>query len=151
MKLPKDVMDFLEARGTVIVSTFDEQGRIHCSVKGLVGIEESGKILVIDLYLRRTFENLERNSAISLTAVDEQNFIGFTLQGKAKMVPQEEMQDQIIHRWGNRIVRRISDRVMRNLQANTMTSTHHEAVLPEPKYLMEVEVENIIDLSPPDK
>src|SRR3989338_662460 len=69
---------------------------------------------------------------------------------KAKIVPREEIQGHIIEKWEKRIVRRISNRLIKSLQAGVLTERHHEAHLPTvPKYLIEVDVEKVIDLTPP--
>ncbi|OGW79841.1 MAG: hypothetical protein A3G33_03030 [Omnitrophica bacterium RIFCSPLOWO2_12_FULL_44_17] len=148
--ISEKAMHFLEKQGVVVVSTLDEFGKIHCSVKGIVGLEKEGKVFVIDLYHHRTFQNLQKNPTVSITAIDEHAFAGYTLQGKAKIVPREEIQGHIIEKWEKRIVRRISNRLIKSLQAGVLTERHHEAHLPTvPKYLIEVDVEKVIDLTPP--
>ena len=149
MKLPNNVIRFLGKQGLVIVSTLDAQGSIHCSAKGIVGIEKEGKVFVIDLYKSRTFKNLKRNLTASITAVDEHNFEGYTLQGIAKIVYREEIQDHIVKEWESQIVKRISTRIIKSIQSEKKTQSHFEAELPsQPKYLIEIDVKNIIDLSP---
>ncbi len=151
MKLKREIVRLFEKQGFVIVSTIDDKGRIHCSAKGIVGIDEGGKVFVIDLYKYRTYKNLKKNSTVSITAVDENNFAGFTLQGDAKIVPREEIEEHIVQEWEKRIVRRISTRIIKSVQSDAKTRSHFEAELPtHPKYLIEIDVKNIIDLSPPN-
>ncbi|MCK5580469.1 MAG: pyridoxamine 5'-phosphate oxidase family protein [Candidatus Omnitrophica bacterium] len=150
MELPDGVIHFLERQGFVIVSTLDAKGAIHCSAKGIVGIEKQGRVFVIDLYKHKTFENLKRNPIVSISAVDEHKFVGYTIQGKAKIVPREDMQEHIVSKWEERILERISKRVASAVQAGVKSKGHFEVKLPEkPKYLIEIDVENIIDLAPP--
>ena len=152
MQLPERVYYFLERQGFVIVSTFDKKGRIHCSAKGIVGIERQGKVFVIDLYMHNTFNNLKKDPRVSITAIDEDQFAGYTLQGKAKIVAREDIQDHIISKWEDRILSRISSRVAKGVKTGAKSKSHFEAQLPKhPKYLIEVDVENIIDLSPPNQ
>ncbi|MBU1863148.1 MAG: pyridoxamine 5'-phosphate oxidase family protein [Candidatus Omnitrophica bacterium] len=151
MELPRKITRFFEKQGFVIVSTLDTKGKIHCSAKGIVGIED-GKIFLIDVYLRTTFRNLKKNKTISITAVDEHNFEGYTLQGSAKLVAREDMHDHIVAAWEKKIVERISKRIIKSVQTETKSQAHFEAELPsKPTYVIEVDVENIIDLSPPSK
>ena len=150
MKLDRDIIHFMAQQGFVIVSTLDEKGHIHCSAKGIVGLEERGKIYIIDLYLQKTYKNLKRNPIVSITSVDEHNFKGFTLQGKARVVPREDIKEHIMQRWEEKIINRISKRVVKGVQLESKSQSHFEAHLPHhPQYLIEIDVENIIDLSPP--
>jgi len=152
MQLPDHVIHFLEGQGFVIVSTLDPQGRIHCSAKGIVGIEKEGKVLVIDVYRNNTFKNLKNDLRVSITSVDEDKFMGFTLQGTARIVPREDMEDHIVARWEDRVIKRISKRIAMGIKAGARSKNMFEAELPRhPKYLIEINVENIIDLSPPQK
>jgi uncharacterized pyridoxamine 5'-phosphate oxidase family protein len=148
MELPDDIINFLEKQGFVIVSTFDIGGRIHCSAKGIVGIEKLGKIYLIDLYKAQTYSNLQRNPAISITAVDEHLFMGYTLKGKAKIVAREKIQDHIIKKWEERVIQRISKRLIRNLKGDKRSLHHPEARFGHPKYLIEIDVDEAIDLTP---
>lgn len=150
MELPDHVLHFLRKQGVVIISTLDDKGHIHCSAKGIVGIEKEGKVFVIDLYLHKTFNNLKKNNTVSITAVDEDRFVGYSLQGKAKIVLREDMKEHIVSKWEERILKRITERITKSVQSGEKSKAHFEAKLPRhPKYLIEIDVENIIDLSPP--
>lgn len=148
MNLSEQVYYFLRDQGFVIVSTIDPNGRIHCAAKGLVGLSREGQVFIIDLYSNRTYENLKKNTTISITAIDEHRFMGFTLQGKGKIVPRKEIKTHIYEEWENKIIKRISNRVIKGVQAGVKSKKHFEVDLPRhPKYLIEVDVEEIIDLA----
>ena len=150
MQLPEKVMYFLEKQGFVVVSTIDGKGGIHCAAKGILSLEKEGKVFIVDVFQNRTSENLRKDPRVSITSIDEQNFIGYTLQGKAKIVPREEMHGHIIEKWENQILKRISKRVAGGVQSGAKSKGHFEVKLPpHPKYLIEIDVDNIIDLSPP--
>ncbi|MDP8216737.1 MAG: pyridoxamine 5'-phosphate oxidase family protein [Candidatus Kaelpia imicola] len=150
MELSDKVVDFLERQSFVIVSTIDSDGRIHCSAKGIVGIHKDGSVFVIDLYRNKTYDNLKNDPRVSITQVDEHSFTGYTLQGKAKIVFKDQINDDQIKEWEKKVLKRISDRLVKSVQSEKASSMHHEAQLPEePKYLIEIDVESIIDLSPP--
>jgi len=142
------IMSCLEKQGYVIVSTLDSKGAIHCVAKGIVGIEKEGRVYLIDLFRANTFNNLKRNSTVSITAIDEHHFIGYTLKGKAKIVEREKIKDHIIKKWEDRVIQRASNRLIRNIQKEKKTSHHPEASFPHPQYLIEVDVEEIVDLTP---
>ena len=142
------IVDLMKKQGFVIVSTLDEKNNIHCSAKGIVGIEAEGKVYLIDLYRARTYKNLLRNPVMSLTFVNERKFAGYTLQGKASIVEKDDIADHIIKEWEEKVIQRISQRLINNLQKGQEVNAHPEAAFPHPKYLIEVDIENIVDLAP---
>lgn len=152
MKIDKDILSFFEKQDSVIVSTIDPEGRIHCAAKGIVSATEEDKIFLIDLYLHNTFQNLQKNPIISVTAIDEHLFKGYTLQGEAEIIPRDKMHERIFEDWERRVVERISKRIAKSVGAGVGSRVHHEAHLPvHPKYLIKVAVKNIIDLTPPHR
>lgn len=150
MRVKKDIIDFFEGQDSVIVSTLDTQGRIHCSIKGIISAESDENLFLIDLYLYRTFRNLKKNPLISITAFDEHRFQGYTLQGRAEIILRDKLHEKIFDAWEKKVVERISKRVARSVKTGLKSKAHHEAHLPlHPRYLIKVHAENIIDLAPP--
>ncbi|MFA6281011.1 MAG: pyridoxamine 5'-phosphate oxidase family protein [Candidatus Omnitrophota bacterium] len=147
-ELNGDIVNFLEKQGFAIVSTLDLCGSIHCAAKGIVGIEKKGKVYLIDLYKGKTFENLQKSSTISITAVDEHLFIGYTLKGKAKIVDRDKIKSHIIKAWEERVIQRISKRLIKSLKDYKKSQNHPEAKFPHPQYLIEIDVNDIVDLAP---
>ena len=96
VKLPDNVVSFLEKQSLVIASTLDKNGNIHCAVKGIVGIEDKGEIYIIDLYHGKTFANLTNNPNLRSTAVDEAKFQGYALKGKAEIVKSNKIKGNIM-------------------------------------------------------
>jgi uncharacterized pyridoxamine 5'-phosphate oxidase family protein len=146
--IAKKIVGFLSKQKFVIVSTLDSDGSIHCSAKGIVGIEETGKVYLIDLYRSGTFRNLKNNPLVTLTAVNEHEFTGYSLKGKAKIVEREEIKDHIIKEWEERVIDRISQRVIKNIKKDKGSTKHPESRFPHPQYLIEIDVKNIADLTP---
>lgn len=150
-RLPEDVSSFLKSQGFVIVSTITPDGRIHCAAKGVVGVEEDGRVFVFDLYHGCTYANLQKNPAVSITAVNEERFKGWTLQGTAKIVDRDEIDGEHIAKWERQVIRRISDRLIKRVRQEKEGNAVFEAHLPEaPKYLIEIDVTHIVDLVPPN-
>jgi uncharacterized pyridoxamine 5'-phosphate oxidase family protein len=147
-RLSPEVIHFLENQGFLIVSTIDAQGRPHSACKDLVKIHKNGKAYLLDLYLRDTFANLKRNPNVSLTAVDEHRFKGYCLKGKAKILPGERLSPAIKKAWEEKITGRLTQRVLRNLKGEKGHARHPESLLPTPKYLIMVETEEVVDLTP---
>ena len=147
-KITEDIAYLFHKQGFVVVSTLDSGKSIHCSAKGIAGIEAEGKIYLIDLYRGKTFSNLKRNPTISITAIDEDEFSGFTLKGKAKIVDREEIKDHIITSWEDKVVQRVSKRVIGHIKSEKKSPHHPEAIFPQLQYLIEVDVDSVVDLTP---
>ncbi|MFH1771754.1 MAG: pyridoxamine 5'-phosphate oxidase family protein [Candidatus Omnitrophota bacterium] len=146
-ELSGDVINLLKKQSFVIVSTMEANGRIHASAKGIADIKK-GKVYLIDLYNARTFENLRLNPTITITAVDEHQFCGYVLKGKASIIKEEDIDKGIIKNWEEKVINRISKRIIKNLKQDRSSQLHPESRFGRPKYLIEVSVEEVVDLTP---
>lgn len=150
LELSKEIISFIKHESIAIVSTFDNNSLIHNSVKGIAGIEAHGKLYVIDLYKTKTYSNLQKRADVTVSVVNEKLFKGWSLQGKAKIVPFAKIEDDIHKQWEDRMVRRISNRMINHVQAERSISDHFEAKLPpQPQYLIEIDIFSITNLRPP--
>jgi general stress protein 26 len=147
-QLSNEVVRFFDNQNFVIVSTLDSKGGLHNSCKGLIKITPKGKVYLLDLYKGETFKNLRKNPQISITAVDEHKFIGYSLKGKARLVKHKRFNPQFIKTWNNKITKRITQRVLRNIRGDKGHPRHPEALLPKPQYLIVMQVREVIDLTP---
>lgn len=147
-KLSSEIIQFLHSQNFVIVSTLDNSNRIHSACKGIVKIGPDGTIYLLDLYQGRTFENLKNNPYISITAVDEHKFTGYCLKGTARIVEKESLGKQVITAWEDKMIGRITQRVVKNIKGEKGHPRHPEALLPKPKYTIVVETDEVIDLTP---
>ena len=146
--LSDEVIQFFHRQAFTVVSTIDRKHRVHNSCKGIINIQPNGRIYLLDLYLAKTFANLKRNPNISLTAVDEHKFKGFCLKGKAKIVKTDKLSSRIIDAWEKKLANRITKRIVRNLSGEKGHPRHPEARFPKPRYLIVMETEEIVDLTP---
>ncbi len=146
--LSNEVFDFFKKQNFVIVSTLDPEGCIHNSCKGIVKIDPAGKVYLLDLYQKQALVNLKRQNCISITAVDEHKFIGYSLKGRAIIIPRAEFTPDIIQSWDEKIISRITQRVSKNVRGEAGHSHHPEAALPNPQNMIVMDVEMIIDLTP---
>ncbi len=147
-RLTDDIARFFQDQGCVIVSSIDKNGFPHNSCKGIVKIEPSGRVYLLDVYRAKTYENLKRNPHISITAIDEHKFTGYCLKGKVEIVPQEELGLEIVKAWEDRIASRLTQRLLKNIRGEKGHPRHPEALLPKPEYLIVMDTEEIIDLTP---
>ncbi|MFA6350209.1 MAG: pyridoxamine 5'-phosphate oxidase family protein [Candidatus Omnitrophota bacterium] len=148
VKLPSDVLDFFQKQGFVIVITRDLGGSLHCSCKGIVRITPEGKIYLLDVYKEHTYENLKNDDNISIAAVDEHRFKGYCLKGNANIVAACDLDKEINAAWEERISGRITQRVLKNLREEKGHPRHPEASFPKPQYLIVMDVNQIVDLTP---
>ena len=147
-QLPALIIDFLRSQGFVIVSSIDRNGFPHSSCKGIVKIDPAGEIYLIDVYHGATSENIGHNPHVSVSAVDEHKFIGYCLKGKARTLRDGAISQEIIKTWEDNITSRLAKRLLKNLVQDQGQGHHPEASLPHPKYLIVLEVEEIVDLAP---
>jgi uncharacterized pyridoxamine 5'-phosphate oxidase family protein len=143
-----DIVQFFHNQHFTIISTIDKKGCPHNSCKGIVEIDKSGRVYLLDLYMAGTYKNLKRNPHISITAVDEHKFIGYSLKGNAKIIPINKVKKRILKLWEDKITSRISHRLLKNVQGVKGHMTHPEALLPRPAYLIAVDIDEVIDLIP---
>ena len=147
-RLPEEVVQFLHSQNFVIVSTIDSDGTAHSACKGIVDIKREGTILLLDLYRGNTYANIKRNPSITITVVDEHRFKGYCLKGKAITIHESDFDPHIIKAWEDRITSRLTQRLLKNLREEKGHARHPEVLLPSPKYMIAMEVEEIIDLQP---
>jgi len=148
LKLAENIIQFLGKQGFVIVSTVDKTGGINNACKGIVKIDRKGKIYILDLYMGRTLANLKANKNISITAINEHRFHGYCLKGKAKIVKKENLSLEILKAWENKLTIRITQRILKNMQGEKGHARHPESLLPKPTYMILMEVNEIVDLTP---
>jgi len=146
--IPQDIQRFLESQGFVIVSSIDKRGTIHHSCKGIIKIDPKGKVYLLDLYKARTFENLKHNPNISISAVDEHRFIGYCLKGRAKIINKNKLTVSILNLWEEKISKRITQRILKNIKEEKRQNKHPETFLPKPEYLILMEAKEIVNLAP---
>ena len=146
--LSDDILFFFRKLGFTFVSTLDSDGTIHVSCKDIVKITQDGKIYLLDLFMGRTYRNLQERPLLSVTAADEHTFTGYCLKGKASITPREALSAEIINDWDKTITSRVTSRLLKNIRGEKGHPAHPEALLPKPKYMIMVEVDQIIDLTP---
>ncbi len=147
-EIPAGVVEFLKNQGFVIVSSIDAQGFPHNACKNIVQIDPRGEIFLIDLYHGVTKANITRLAKISISAIDEYKFEGYALKGEARILPHNNLTQSMISSWENNITSRLAKRLLKHLAEEKGQRHHPEAILPEPKYIIALNVQEIVDLTP---
>jgi general stress protein 26 len=148
-QLSDSIIEFFRSQGYVVVNSIDPKGSIHSACKGIVDIERSGKVYLFDLFLSGTYGNLQKNPRVGVVAVDEHKFSGYCLKGVAQIVAKDKVPTKIFKLWEDMVTQRLTRRIIRNLKTDKAHPSHPEASLPDPQYLIVVDVEEIVDLKPP--
>lgn len=146
--LADDIIHFFKNQGFVIVTSIDKRGIPHNSCKGIVSIEKGGKIFLLDLYLSQTFRNIRKNPRISICAVDEHRFKGYSLKGKARIVSASELEEETLKAWDDKITSRLTQRLIKNIKGEKGHSRHPEVLFPKPKYMIVLDIKEVVDLTP---
>lgn len=147
-KLSDEIVRFFQSQGCSVISTIDKEGRPHSACKGVIKISQPGKVYILDLFKAETYLNIQRNPSMSITAVDEHRFKGYCLKGKGSIIPPEEFPPTLIRDWEARISGRITQRLLKNVRGEKGHHAHPEALLPHPQYMIVLEVEEVVDLTP---
>jgi len=147
--LDEAIVQFLQKQGCVVVSSIDSKGFPHSSCKGIVKIDKTGKIYLLDAYRGKTYQNLKSNPYASITSFDEDKFIGYCLKGRAQILSKEELGAEMLKAWEDRITSRLTQRLLKNIREGTKAhSSHPEAMLPKPEHMIVVDIEEVVDLTP---
>lgn len=150
MEFLEKVANFFKSRKVVLVMTMEEGGTIHSAVKGILEVDpKEGKILLVDLYSGETLRNIRNNPLVNITAIDEQRFEGYALQGRASIIPQDRIHEDFIRKWQDHITKRISERIVASVRSGKKSKKIFEAHLAmKPQYMIEVKADAVADLSP---
>jgi predicted pyridoxine 5'-phosphate oxidase superfamily flavin-nucleotide-binding protein len=148
-KLSEEIISFFERQNFVIVATLDKHGGIHTSCKSIIEvIRQEGRLFLLDLYQGCTRENLLKRPKISITAVDEHKFKGYCLKGSAYVASMRDIGPKIRKAWEQKLAQRLVKRLLKNIKEEKGHPSHPEAMLPEPQYLIVMQVEQVVDLTP---
>ena len=147
VKLKEEIISFLNEQGSVILTSIDKDGFPHSACKGIVKITKS-QIYILDVYQGKTLENLKHNPLASITAFNEHHFIGYCLKGKAHLIPKERLDLDIVKLWDDKITSRATQRLVKNIREEKTTSLHPEVALPNPKYMIMIDIQEVVDLTP---
>lgn len=147
-KLSDEIIQFFRRQNFVIISTIDACGSVHNSCKGILKIDRNGYVHLLDLYMGRTYTNLQRNSHVTITAVDEHKFIGYCLKGRARIVHYGKIEAMAIAAWEEKISGRIAQRLLKNFRGEKGHPRHPESLLPRPQYMIVMRIKAVINLTP---
>ena len=103
-------------------------------------------VIAVGIYTLVDKEEVIAYSPTKEEQVEINSKLFFELEGK--IVEREKIRGSLIAEWEERVIHRISKRVIKHIQKEKKDSHHPETLFPPPQYLIEVNVENIVDLTP---
>ena len=148
IKLLPVIVNFLNRQNFVIVSSIDKDGFPHTSCKGMVDVSGGNGIYVFDSYKGNTYRNIKRNSYVSVTAVNEEEFKGYCIKGRARIISINKASRALLKKWEDKLLNRISRRIVKHIKHSKHSLYHPEADMPGPEYIIYVKAEKVISLAP---
>ena len=149
MRIPENAARMLDKQHFVIVSSVDQKGSVDSAAKGIIEVDPKGRICVLDLYRGRTYRNIKKNPRVTLTAIDERRFRGYSIKGKARIMSDGALPKRKLSVWQDKIAKRIARRLIKHVKEETPDHEDiPEARFPLPKHIIEIDVLDIIDIAP---
>lgn len=148
MKIEKNMERLLTRQNVIVVGTVNPNGTPNLSLKGLLKVDaEGGVIDFCDLYRKKTFRNLKKNSAVSILVFSIEEFAGYQFIGPAEMFESGPLFEEMRAAWAHKKSRLIGRRISKNVRKGG-SHGRSELHLPSPRALVRMTVERIYDLSP---
>ncbi|MCD6081046.1 MAG: hypothetical protein B6D53_00405 [Candidatus Omnitrophica bacterium 4484_49] len=147
--IPQDIREFIKSFSYGFLGTADLAGKPNISIKGIVDVDKD-RLYFFDLFKAKTRKNLEKNSRISFFVIDWDNFIGYQLKGRAKIMDKGEVLEKYMNIWENKRKDLIISRILDNIKNEKLKKAHYFSLL-KPQYLIIMDVEEIYDLVEPIK
>lgn len=144
--IAQEIVRFLDKQHIFMVATSDDKGRLNLVVKGIAKVDPKGIIYLTDLYNGTTRKNLKSNPNMTISVVNEAEFKGWQFRGIAREYNKHES-EEILEHWDKKIVNRITNRIIKNMQRGRKLVHFSEAHLPKPSYIIELTVNEIISIS----
>jgi predicted pyridoxine 5'-phosphate oxidase superfamily flavin-nucleotide-binding protein len=86
VKFTQDMKDIVEKSKPFIVATATREGKPNGVPVGLVKIISDDEIMVVDVLMHKTRQNIAENPAVAVTAWDVGVHYGYQFKGKARVV-----------------------------------------------------------------
>jgi len=123
VKIPEAVKAFIQGK-LGWVATASKTGMPNVAIKGSLRVLDDEHLVFADLFSLKTRQNLEENPQVAVMVYDGETRAGYSLKGRAEMIAQGPLFDQIAE-----AVRQLPTR------------------LPPPKYAVKITVEAVYDQS----
>ena len=97
-RIPKEVQEFLKGK-MAWVATAASDGMPNTTPKGSVRVIDDEHVIFVDLFSRKTRENLRANPKVAVTVADMTTYKGYQIKGAAEILESgllfEQMREEI--------------------------------------------------------
>lgn len=93
-RIPAEVQEFMKDK-MAWVATASPDGVPNLTPKGSVRVLDDEHLVFADLFSRKTRENLQKNSKVAVTVIDEKSRKGYQLKGVAELFDSGPLFDQM--------------------------------------------------------
>jgi predicted pyridoxine 5'-phosphate oxidase superfamily flavin-nucleotide-binding protein len=124
-QLPENVVNVLEGGHTLWVATANAEGYPNITIKGSGAVADNEHLYFADLFSKKTRANLEQNPFVAIGIHDTDSHLAVQVKGRATMSDKGALYDKVVAA----------------LKAKAPG-------LPAPKYVVEVAVESVWDMTP---
>ena len=142
-----EIKNFLESQGIIHVATCDKHGMPNVSPKGPLKVVGTRTVFFLDLYSKKTRNNLLDNNKVSIEVVDTVNYRGYQLRGTAELIEGGAVYERHKNMWFEQKNKLLVERIIRSIHRGIPHEVS-EKNLPHPKYLVKVTVSEVFDLVP---
>jgi predicted pyridoxine 5'-phosphate oxidase superfamily flavin-nucleotide-binding protein len=147
VKITDEMQRLLLRLNVAVVATIGPDGTPNLSLKGVVEVDPEGSIYFLDLYEGKTRNNLEKSPKVALTVFSVKEFKGYQFKGEAVLIHSGPLFEEMARTWVEKRRTLLSRRISENVRKG-FSHGRSETRLPEPKYLVKVEVREIYNLVP---
>ena len=129
-EITKKFIDHGRRLKTIFVATCSSAGEPNCAPKMLINVARSGAVYYLDYAFAKSYANLKVNPRISLSFMDDVEFLGYRLSGAAAILRPGREFDRAKGEWESRVIRYEAERLINRLKGKYSTR-ESELLLPE--------------------
>jgi len=130
----KEIFDGLfnqrEQLKVVFVGSSNTDGKPNAAPKMLVNMVQPNTVFLLDYKFTQTHSNIKENSRLSISIMDDKNFVGFRLNGKCKILEAGEEFEAVKEIWRKRLVAYEVERIIQRIKGG-VSPRDAENVLPD--------------------
>ena len=112
------------------VASADKHAKPNSAPKMLMDILGPNRIYFLDYKFTQTHSNILKNPQLSLSFMDDENFAGYRLNGKAQILETGKEYEKVEKEWEKRVVRYQADRIIKRMHGHE-TAREAEGELPK--------------------
>jgi len=124
---------FLDGRTSlkiVFVGSCAPDGTPYVAPKMLVEVESPNRVYFLEYKFTQTYANIQKNSRISVSFMNDRIFTGYRLNGECEIIYQGEEYERVEQAWKTRLVAYEADRMIERIRGG-FSAREAENALPD--------------------